>query len=152
MCIRDRIIQLRIGGTGGQDLRVVGVGVGGGLQDQLLLHALLAQVVFRQELRVAAQHDVGTTAGHVGGDGHGPQLARLGHDLGLFFMVLGVQDVVGDALFFQQLGQDLGLFNGDGAHQHGLALLVALLNLVDNGAELARLGLVNHVGVIQKSL
>ena len=81
-----------------QDLLVVRLGVGIRLGQQLILHALLAQRVLGQVLGVAAQHDVRAAAGHVGGDGDGPQLARLGHDLGLQLMVLGVEHAVGDAL------------------------------------------------------
>ncbi len=78
-----------------------------------------AQVVLGQKLRVAAQHDVGTTAGHVGGHGDRPELAGLGDDLGLLLMVLGVEHIVLDALLGQQLREDLRLFNGGGAGQDG---------------------------------
>ena len=52
----------------------------------------------RHGLRVPAQKDVGTAAGHVGGDGHRLQAARLGDDLRLALGVhrLGVQDLVGN--------------------------------------------------------
>ena len=63
-------------------------------------------------------------------------------------MVLGVQQVVLDALPGQELGEELVLLDGHGAHQHGLALGVALLNLGDDGPELPGLGLVDHVVVV----
>ena len=63
-------------------------------------------------------------------------------------MMLGVQDAVGDALPFQQLAEDFALFNGDRTNQHGLTLFVALFHLPDDGAELARFGLVHYVGVV----
>ena len=113
-----------------QDLLVVRLGEAGGLGDQLVGHARLAQVGLGQELGVAAQHDVGAAAGHVGGHGDGAELAGLGDDLGLLLVVLGVQDAVRDALALEHLGQQLRLLDGDGAHQHRLALLVALLNLL----------------------
>ena len=53
---------------------------------------------------VAAQLDVGAAAGHVGGDGDRAQLTGLGHDLGLLFVMLGVQDLVRDALSLQHTG------------------------------------------------
>ena len=49
-----------------------------------------AQQVLGQHVGVAAQHDVGAAAGHVGGDGDGAELAGLGHDLGFLIVVLGV--------------------------------------------------------------
>ena len=63
-------------------------------------------------------------------------------------MMLGVQDAVGDALPLQQLAEDFALFNGDRTNQHGLTLFVARHHLPDDGAELARFGLVHYVGVV----
>ena len=144
------VLGLRVGVLlpGVQDLLVVGLGVAGGLGDELVAHPRLPQVCLGQELRVAAQHDVGAAAGHVGGHGDRPQLAGLGHDLGLLLVVLGVQDIVLDAPLFQHVGELLRLLDGHGAHQHGLALLVALGDLVDHRPELAGLGLVHHVVVV----
>ena len=45
------------------------------------------------ELGVAAQHDIGTTACHVGGDGDGTLFTGLRYDLGFALVVLGVQHV-----------------------------------------------------------
>jgi hypothetical protein len=45
-------------------------------------------------LDVAAQHDVGAAARHVGGDGDHPGAAGLGHDLGLAGVLLGVEHLV----------------------------------------------------------
>ncbi len=53
-------------------------------------------------LPVAAKHDVGTTARHIGGNGHRAGPARLGDDLSLGFVMLGVQDLVLDARFPEQ--------------------------------------------------
>ena len=53
-----------------------------------------------------------------------------------------------DALALEELAQKLVLFNGNGAHQNGLALFVALLHLPDNRPELARLGLIHNIVVI----
>ena len=142
------LIGLGISPPGLENGRVLGLGEGVGLDDQRFVHAALAEIVEGQILGVAAQHDIGTTACHVGGDGHGPQLAGLGHDLGFLLMVLGVEDIVGDTLFLEHFAQQLGLFNGNCAHQHRLALLVAFLDLADDGPELAGLGLVDHVGVV----
>ena len=141
-------LRLGKGPAGVQNLLVVGLGVAGGLGDELVAHARLAQLGLGHILGVAAQHDVGAAAGHVGGHGDRPQLARLGHDLGLFLVVLGVEDVVADAGLGEHFAHQLGDLDGNGAHQHRLALLVAGLDLLHNGPVLARLGLVHHVRLV----
>ena len=140
--------QLLIALTGFQNLLVVGVGVGVSLGNQLVHHALLAQLALCQEVGVAAQQNVGTTTGHVGGDGDGTQLTGLCHNLGFQLVILGVQHIVGDALPLEVLAEDFTFFNGNGAHQHGLPLGVAFLHLLGDGTELACLGFVHHVGVV----
>ena len=135
-------------GPGGQNVGVVGIGVAGGVHDDLFGITGLHQVGPGQVLGVAAQHDVSAAAGHVGGHGDGAQLAGLGHDLGFLLMVLGVEEVVGDALPGQQMAQKLVFLNGHSAHQYRLALGVALLDLGDDGPELACLGFVHHIVVI----
>ena len=44
-----------------------------------------------------AQFNVGAPAGHIGGDGHRPAVARPQDDLSLTLVLLGVQYIVGDA-------------------------------------------------------
>ena len=63
-------------------------------------------------------------------------------------MMLGVQNAVGDALPLQQLAEDFTFFNRNCTNQHGLTLFVARHHLPDDGAELARFGLVHYVGVV----
>ena len=58
----------------------------------LVLQAL--QVGPGHELGVAAEDDVGPSAGHVGGDRDRPLPPGLGDDLGLALVVLGVEDLV----------------------------------------------------------
>jgi hypothetical protein len=83
----------------------------------------------RHELGVAAEDDVRATAGHVGGDRDRALAARLRHDVRLALVLLGVQHVVRDALLAQQRRHHLGLLHADGADQHRLAALVAVLDL-----------------------
>lgn len=52
------------------------------------------------------------------------------------------------ALTLEHLRKKLRFFNGDRADQHRLALGVAFLDLRDDGAVFARLGLVDDVGVV----
>src|SRR5437879_7385941 len=49
-----------------------------------LLHALL----LGHELRIAAEQNIGSAPGHVGGDGDHAFAASLGDDFGFFFVVL----------------------------------------------------------------
>ena len=63
-------------------------------------------------------------------------------------MLLGVQHLVRDALLRELAREPLRLLDRDRADQHGLALLVALGDVVDRGRELRLLRLVDEVGVV----
>ena len=54
---------------------------------------------------IAAQQNVGAAAGHVRGDGHGAFAPGLRDDLGFPLVLLGVQDVVFDAVAAQEAGE-----------------------------------------------
>ena len=77
------------------------------------------------------QLDIGTTAGHVGGDGQRADLACLGDDLRFTGMVLGVQDFVTDLAFLQHLGDEFGSLDRDRADEDRLALGMQFNDLVD---------------------
>ena len=119
-------------GTDSQNLLIVGVGMAVCLVDHVidvvvrnalvhlaLLHTVLDLVteillnfIQRHGLGVAAEHDIGTTACHVGCNGNCARLAGLCNDLCLALVILCVQDGVLDALGLQDLAQFLGLFDG----------------------------------------
>ena len=142
------------------DLVVLGpaglLGGGQGLRPGLLvllgvllrIQAGLLEGGDRDVLGVAAQHDVGSASGHVGGHGDGALAPGHGHDGGLAGVLLGVEDLVGDALLAQALGEDLRLLHAGGAHQDRLAELVALGDIVDDGVELGLDGGVDEVGLV----
>ena len=67
------------------------------LRQELGVVAVVAALRERQELGVAAEHDVGAATGHVGRDRDGAVAPGLGDDLGLALVLLGVQHVVLDA-------------------------------------------------------
>src|SRR5690554_7311990 len=96
----------------------------------------------------AAEDDVGTTPGHVGGDGHGAGATGLGDDLRFFLMVLGVQYLVGNPFPLQQVGDHLGGFDRGGTHQHRTATFHAALDVRDDGRELLVDGQVDQVVVV----
>ncbi len=112
------------------------------------VEALLAQLLVGEEVDRATEHDVGTTTGHVGGHGDGALVAGERHDLGLVRVCLGVQHAVRDAALAQQLGEVLGLLDRDRADEDGLALAVALGDVVGDGVVLRLLGPVDEVGLV----
>ena len=75
-------------------------------------------------------------------------LAGLGHDLGFTGVLLGVEHAVRDVELFQALGEHFRGLDGDGAHQHGLALFVQLADGLDDGIVLFLAGTVDEVGVV----
>ena len=83
--------------------------------------------------------------GHVGRDRDGAALAGARDDLGLLLVELGVEHGVDDARALQHARQHLGRLDAHGAHEHGLAALVGLLDLADHGVELVAAGLENGV-------
>ena len=108
---------------------------------------LLDEVLAGHELGVAAEEDVGTAAGHVGGDGDHAEAAGLGDDLGFLLVELGVEDDVTDALALEDLGEQLGLFDAGGADEDGLLGLVETRDLVGDGEVFFLRGAVDDVGV-----
>ena len=110
--------------------------------------ARVLQALAHQLVGVAAQQDVGTTAGHVGSDGHGAIATSLGNDMGLALVVLGVKDLVRDTALSEGGGQLLGALDGDSAHQDRLALRVTTLNVVGNGVVLSLNSAVDQVLVV----
>ena len=69
--------------------------------DFLLAVPVLFQIDFGKELRVSAEHDIRTASRHVRRNGDGAEFARLRHDFRFALVLLGVEHVVRDALFFQ---------------------------------------------------
>ena len=67
----------------------------------------LLQKLARHEIGIAAQQNVGTAAGHVGGDRYCAFASGLGHDLGFALVILGVQDVMRHRLFLQPASNQL---------------------------------------------
>ena len=53
---------------------------------------------------VTSKYDVGTASGHIGGNGNRADFTGLGHNEGFPLVLFCVQDIVGDALLIQQMG------------------------------------------------
>ena len=62
--------------------------------------------------------------------------------------MLGVEDLVFDAVAAQRLADPFGLLDGDRANQHRLAGLVTFGDVGDQGVVLGVLGLVDDIGLI----
>ncbi len=112
------------------------------------IQAAFAQPLVGEEVDVAAQHDVGAAAGHVGGDGDAAAAARHRDDARLLLVVLGVEHVVRDAALLELPRQVLRALHAGGADQDRLALLVALGDVVDHRDVLGFLGLVDQVRAV----
>ena len=88
------------------------------------------------ELDIAAKFDIGAAPGHVGGDGHRAEFAGIGDDLGLFFMLTRVQNVMRNLCLGQKLAQQFRLFNRGGAHQGRLTLFMRFADRLDDRVKL----------------
>ena len=110
--------------------------------------SLLTQRLKRKKLRVPAQEDVGSAAGHVGCDGHRFLSARLGNNLGLFGVVLCVQHHMRDGLALEQRAQLFRLFNRNRPDQYGAIGLVEILDLVDHCVVLLPFSPIDHVRIL----
>ena len=92
-----------------------------------------------------AEFDVGSAAGHVGGDGDGAGLSGVGDDLGFAGVVFGVEDVVDNVFAAEHAAEDFGGFDGDGSDEDGLLALVSGFDFVDDGFKFFALGFVDLV-------
>ena len=99
-------------------------------------------------LDVAAEHDVGAAARHVGGDGDHLRPAGLRDDLRLALVLLGVQHLVRQPDLLEDARENLGVLDRRGADQHRLALLVAVLDVGDDRRVLLVGGLVDLVEAV----
>ena len=125
-------------------------------------------------LERAAELDVGTAAGHVGGDRDRAGHASFGDDIGfllvearvqhrkqlcrfararggieLFHAVLGAEIDLLVAMLLQILGQHLGFFDRGGADQHRLQALVGAFDLGEDRGVFFGLGAVDLVVLVE---
>ncbi len=147
--------------AGGEHLVVLGSDVLLRLREDLVPLALvllgvlvrvepaLSHLLDGAELGVSAEHDVGATASHVGGDGHGALAAGLGDNGRLLLVLLGVEDVVADAVLAQFLGLSVSDFSTDTVPTRTgwpLALRSRMSSMI--ASNLACLRLVEEVGLV----
>ncbi len=96
----------------------------------------------------ATQHNVRTTARHIGSDGDHLGATRLGHDIRLACMLFGVEHLVGQLFLGQQFGNDFRIFDGCGSHQDRLTALEAFANVLYRGDIFLARGLVDAVELV----
>ena len=96
-------------------------------------------------LHLVGELDVGTTTGHIGGDGDGALQTCLGYDVGLLLVEFSVQYVVLYLAHGEHTAQQLTDFYGCGTHKYGASLGHHLLHLGDDSVVLLALGLVDAV-------
>ena len=85
------------------------------------------------------QLDVGTAAGHVGGDGHLARTSGFGDDLRFQLVLFGVQYVMFDAAQLEHAAQKFRYFDRGGTHEHRTALFDEFDDLLDHGVYFSRL-------------
>ncbi len=81
---------------------------------------------------VAAEYDVGTPTGHVGGNGYRARSAGLSDDFRFLLVVLGVEHLVVYARFFQAAGHFFRRLDGCGADQNRGLLRLVFFDVFNN--------------------
>src|SRR5579863_3492284 len=66
-----------------------------------LSKTLLYALLLGHEFRIAAQQNIGSAAGHVGGDGDHALASSLGNNFSLAFVIFRVQDYVLNTFFLE---------------------------------------------------
>ncbi len=97
---------------------------------------------------VTAQHNVGTTTGHVGGDGHSSGATCVSNNLCFAGVLFGVQYVVLNLGFGQLLRQILRCFNRSSTHQNRTLLRSYFADFFDDRVVFFFLSGVDHIVVI----
>ena len=96
-------------------------------------------------LHISTQHDIGTATRHIGGNGYGSRLACLGNNVCLTLMLLGVQDLVYDIFFTQQIRKIFRGLDRRRTHQNRLLARPTRFDIVDDRIVLLFLRTVDQV-------
>ena len=99
-------------------------------------------------LPVTAEYDIGTTTGHVGGDGDCARPARLGNDMSFGFVLLGVQDLVFDPRLLEQHRKKLGSLDRRGTHEDRAPFGGDILDLINDRVEFLFLSQIHQIVVV----
>ena len=141
------------------DLLFLGIGLDreaqdGGLERLVVAVVTLGEILsphlgLRHRLGIASEHDVDAASGHVRRNRDRPELARLGDDVRLPLVLLGVEDLVRDPASLQDPGQPLRLLDRNGSDEDGLARRVPFFDVVGEGGELVILVDVDEIRFVR---
>src|SRR5207237_1438229 len=108
--------------------------------------ALSANDVQAADVRHArAKLNVCAAPSHVRGDGDGATLAGSSDDLGFLLVVFGIEDRMNDSLALEHPREMLTDLDGNGANEDRPAFAVNILYLVQHGAVLFALSLIDRI-------
>ena len=96
-------------------------------------------------LDLIREFDVGTTARHVGGDGHGAGLTGFGNDFSLALVQLGVQDLVFDVSDVKHAREQFADLDRGRTHEDRSAGFAEGYDIIDDGVVLLALRFVDEV-------
>ena len=99
-------------------------------------------------LRIVIQLNIGSSTGHVGGDGNRSVLSCLCDDLSLLLVELRVQYGVLNSLTLEHTAQQLRSLDGDRTYQYRLTFGMRRLYLFHNRTEFFLLGLIYRILMI----
>ena len=91
------------------------------------------------------EFDVGTTSGHVGGNGYNPWVSSFCNNIGFLLVQFCVEDIVFHFTNIEHLTQQFRYFNRGGTNQHRASLLRKFGYLVDYGIVFFSFGFVNEI-------
>ena len=97
---------------------------------------------------VTAELDVGSATGHVGGNGDSAGFSGLRDNVGLLFVMAGVEDVMLDFLFFQAGGEFFRFFNRNRTDENGLLAFLTFLDQRNNRIVFLAEGFVDFIIVV----
>ncbi|CAB4585781.1 unannotated protein [freshwater metagenome] len=100
------------------------------------------------ELGVSTEHDVSSTASHVGGNCDSTEAPGFRDNSSFSGVVLGVEHFVADAALRKSFGEHFALLDGHGSDEHRLALAVAGDDVFNDLAELCVNRSVDKIGLI----
>ena len=122
------------------DSSIATLGVG-----QHVLRAVLEHLDSSEHFRIAPEHDIGASTGHVGGHRHCARRARLSNHIGFTLVLLGIENVVRDTLTIEEMCHRIRLLDARRTNEHRLPLLVGHFDLLAKRAELLALRLVDQI-------
>ena len=99
-------------------------------------------------IKTSTQYNIGTTACHIGCNGHGTRRSSLFYNMRFTFMLFGIEHFMLNLLFAQQCRNDFRIFNRSRSYQDGLPTTDTVFNILGNGNIFFLLSQINQVPFI----